>query len=151
MSPEGADKDEQVQALPLGQEAYERDAADLAKHTLPESATCGTLASTACKEFEATKHTVRNGFLEFWNEHDGERLIGAPLTEEFLASDGYTTQYFEKMVLRWKEGLGGDARAQSAASLPARRNSQPRRSLSPTLCRSTRRCSSSSPRSIRRR
>lgn len=95
----------QVQTLPLGQEAYERDANELDKLTLPKTASCGSLAASACKSFASTKHTVRNGFLDFWNEHDGERLIGAPLTEEFVAKDGYSTQYFEKMVLRWKDGL----------------------------------------------
>jgi hypothetical protein len=95
----------QVQTLPLGQEAYDRDAKDLAKLSLTKTASCGSLAATACKSFASTKHTVRDGFLDFWSEHDGERLIGAPLTEEFVAKDGYTTQYFEKMVLRWKDGL----------------------------------------------
>ncbi|MCA9860855.1 MAG: hypothetical protein KC438_14095, partial [Thermomicrobiales bacterium] len=95
----------QVQTLPLGQEAYERDATELSKYSLPKSGSCGTLSSSTCKAFDDTKHTVRNGFLEYWNEHDGARLIGSPLTEEFLSSDGYTTQYFQKMVLRWKAGL----------------------------------------------
>lgn len=103
--PEGADKEEQVQILPLGKEALERDAADLAKYSLPSSAVCGSLGATECQEFKETNHTLRNDFLDFWNEHDGARMIGAPLTEEFLASDGYQTQYFENVVLRWKEGL----------------------------------------------
>ena len=102
---EGATVEEQVQTLPLGQEAYERDKNELAKITLPATAACGSLGASSCKEFKDTKHTVRNGFLEFWNEHEGARLIGAPLTEEFQSKDGYITQYFEKMVLRWKEGL----------------------------------------------
>jgi hypothetical protein len=127
---EGADKEEQVQALPLGEEALQRDAAELAKHTLPDTATCGTIAASACKEFKDTKHTIRNGLLEFWNEHDGERLIGAPLTEEFLASDGYTTQYFEKTVLRWKDGLAVSPRpvgseSASAQKLPTGKIPQP--------------------------
>jgi lipoprotein-anchoring transpeptidase ErfK/SrfK len=103
--PEGATVEEQVQTLPLGQEAYERDKNELAKITLPTTAACGSLGASSCKAFRDTKHTVRNGFLEFWNEHEGARLIGAPLTEEFQSKDGYITQYFEKMVLRWKEGL----------------------------------------------
>ncbi len=117
--PEGADKEEQVQILPLGEDAFERDAAELAKYTLPASGSCGTLAASACKEFKDTKHTVRNGFLDFWNDHDGARLIGDPLSEEFLASDGYTTQYFEKTVLRWKNGLGIAPRAVGSESAQA--------------------------------
>lgn len=108
---EGADKAEQVQNLPLGREAFERDSAELAKYSLPASATCGSLAAATCKEFKETRHTVRNGFLDFWNQNAGARLIGNPLSEEFLASDGYTTQYFEKMVLRWKDGLAVSPRA----------------------------------------
>ncbi len=119
--PEGADKDEQVQVLPLGEEAYERDAAELAKYTLPATAACGTLAASACKAFKDTGHTVRNRFLEFWEKHDGERLIGAPLTEEFLAKDGYTFQYFENMVLRWKEGLAVTPRAVGSESASAQK------------------------------
>ncbi len=95
----------QVQTLPLGKEAFDRDAKELEKRSLPKTASCGSLAAGACKSFDTTHHTVRAGFLDFWNSHEGERLIGAPLTEEFVASDGYTTQYFEKMVLHWKEGV----------------------------------------------
>ncbi len=128
--PEGATVQEQVQTLPLGAEALQRDEQDLAKYTLPASATCGTLAASSCKEFKDTKHTVRNAMLEFWNQHEGERLIGAPLTEEFQAKDGYTTQYFEKMVLRWKEGLPVTPRpvgseSASAQKLPTEKIVQP--------------------------
>jgi lipoprotein-anchoring transpeptidase ErfK/SrfK len=128
--PEGADKNEQVQVLRLGLEAYERDSAELVKQTLPDSGTCGTMPSTACRSFEETGHTVRNGMLEFWEKHEGERLIGAPLTEEFVAKDGYTTQYFEKMVLRWKEGLAITPRSvgsesASAQKLPTEKIPQP--------------------------
>jgi lipoprotein-anchoring transpeptidase ErfK/SrfK len=119
--PEEDDLEWQVQTLPLGEEALKRDEKDLAKYTLPKSADCGTLGASSCTAFSATKHTVRNGFLDFWNEHEGERLIGAPLTEEFLASDGYTTQYFEKMVLRWKDGLAISPRAVGSESANAQK------------------------------
>ena len=102
--PEESRVEWQVQTLPLGKAAFDRDSKELADRSLPKSANCGSLAATACKAFDTTKHTIRNRFLTYWNEHDGARLIGAPLTEEFLAQDGYTTQYFEKMVLRWKAG-----------------------------------------------
>ncbi|MEZ4665947.1 MAG: L,D-transpeptidase [Thermomicrobiales bacterium] len=118
---EGADQEEQVQVLPLGQEAFERDAAELAKHSLPSSAVCGTLAAAACLEFKSTSHTIRGGFLTYWNDHDGARLIGDPLTEEFVSSDGYTTQYFEKMVLRWKDGLAVSPRAVGSESAKAQK------------------------------
>lgn len=119
----------QVQTLPLGADAFKRDTKDLEHLSLPKTATCGTLAGSACKAFD-TKHTVRNGFLDYWNQHEGERLIGAPLSEEFVDKDGYTTQYFEKMVLRWKEGLAITPRAvgsESATSqkLPTDKVKQP--------------------------
>lgn len=118
---EGVDKVDQVQILPLGEEAFKRDAADLAKYTLPASATCGTLAASVCKQFKDTKHTIRDDFLAFWNGHDGARLIGAPLTESFVARDGYTTQYFEKTVLQWKEGLGVTPRSVGTESAQAQK------------------------------
>jgi lipoprotein-anchoring transpeptidase ErfK/SrfK len=119
--PEGESVEEQIRTLPLGSEAFERDKDELAKHTLPATAACGDLAASSCKEFKDTKHTVRNGFLEFWNEHEGDRLIGDPLTEEFLAKDGYITQYFEKMVLRWKEGLAVSPRPVGSESAQAQK------------------------------
>lgn len=103
--PEESDQTTQVQTLPLGAAALDRDRKALEKYALPSKATCGSLKADACKAFADTRHTIRKGFLDYWNEHEGERLIGSPLTEEFVASDGYTTQYFEKMVLRWKDGL----------------------------------------------
>jgi len=102
--PEESRTDWQVQTLPLGKEALDRDAKALSKLSLPKSATCGSLGASECRTFKRSHHTVRGGFLDFWNEHEGERLIGAALTEEFIAADGYTTQYFEKTVLRWKTG-----------------------------------------------
>lgn len=128
--PEGETVEEQVQTLPLGEEMLKRDEKELAKYTLPPDATCGKLAAATCKEFKDTKHTVRNGILDFWNSHEGSRLIGAPLTEEFLSKDGYTTQYFEKTVLRWKEGLQVTPRpvgseSASAQKLPTEKIVQP--------------------------
>lgn len=127
--PEESRAEWQVQTLPLGEEALKRDAKELEKLSLPKTASCGTLAATACKSFD-TKHTVRNGFLDYWNQHEGERLIGDPITEEFIDKDGYTAQYFEKMVLRWKEGLaitprGVGNESASTQKLPTDKIKQP--------------------------
>jgi lipoprotein-anchoring transpeptidase ErfK/SrfK len=119
--PEAPDEAQQVRTLPLGQEALERDSKELEKLSLPKTASCGTLAASACKAFDDTKHTVRNGFLDFWNQHDGARLIGAPLSEEFVDKEGYTTQYYEKVVLRWKEGLPITPRAVGSESANAQK------------------------------
>jgi lipoprotein-anchoring transpeptidase ErfK/SrfK len=47
--------------------------------------------------FPATGHhlTDDQGFLSFWRAHDGERLLGFPVTEAFDA-EGQTVQYFAR-------------------------------------------------------
>lgn len=92
-----------VQALPLGREALATDAAKLRRMNLPGKGSCSDLGADQCLSFTGSKHTVRFGFKAFWEAHDGPRLIGLPLTEEFIDRDGWTTQYFEHAVLRWKK------------------------------------------------
>lgn len=96
-------QDWQVQALPLGREALNADVAKVRRLKLPREGECGQLGPAECIAFAETKHTVRYGFKAFWEGHDGPRLIGLPLTEEFIDRDGWTTQYFEHAVLRWKK------------------------------------------------
>src|SRR5262245_7891560 len=57
-------------------------------------------AQSSALYFPATGHhlTDNQGFLSFWREHDGERLIGYPVTEAFDA-EGQTVQYFTKSRL----------------------------------------------------
>ncbi len=47
--------------------------------------------------FDATGHNLTNaqGFLNFWRAHDGERLLGAPVTE-VVTENGMLVQYFER-------------------------------------------------------
>ncbi len=96
-------QDWQVQALPLGREALAADAAKLRRMNLPGKGACNDLGADQCLSFTETHHPVRYGFKAFWEAHDGARLIGLPLTEEFVDRDGWTTQYFEHAVLRWKK------------------------------------------------
>jgi lipoprotein-anchoring transpeptidase ErfK/SrfK len=59
-----------------------------------------TNAQSSALYFPATGHHLTDayGFLSFWREHDGERLLGLPVTEAF-ESDGQIIQYFTKSRL----------------------------------------------------
>jgi hypothetical protein len=96
----------QVQALPLGAEALKADEAILKPLNLPTKGTCTGLTDEICSEFKQNGHSVRMGFKEFWDLHDGERLLGLPLTEEFVGANKTTTQYFEHAVLTWTKAGG---------------------------------------------
>jgi len=54
-------------------------------------------AQSSALYFPATGHhlTDNQGFLSFWREHNGERLLGFPLTEA-LRTDAGMAQYFER-------------------------------------------------------
>jgi lipoprotein-anchoring transpeptidase ErfK/SrfK len=69
------------------------------------------LASRAQAEalyFLPTGHTLgdEHGFLSYWRTHNGERLLGLPLTEAFEAQD-LTVQYFERGRLELHPELVG--------------------------------------------
>ena len=100
-----------VQALELGAAALKADQSNLRSIKLADSGSCGSLSSSDCRAFKETKHTVKWGLLSYWNAHGGEQLIGRPLTEEFVSDSGWTTQYFERAVLRWKKDKGVSPRA----------------------------------------
>jgi len=48
--------------------------------------------------FSETGHTVRGEFLDYFNQHGGLRILGYPLTEEFVLN-GRTVQYFQRARL----------------------------------------------------
>jgi hypothetical protein len=98
--PEAEERKMMVRALPLGEESLKQDQKKHKEMNLPGRTNCVESAGDGCMEFEQTGHTLSGDFLEFWRDHDGERLIGAPITEVFETADGYRTQYFENMVLR---------------------------------------------------
>jgi hypothetical protein len=95
-----------VQALPLGAEALKADESIVAPLNLPAVGSCAGLTDEICTTFEENGHSVRMGFKEFWDLHDGERLLGLPLTEEFVGKNEVTTQYFERAVLLWTKDEG---------------------------------------------
>ncbi|CAN5854740.1 hypothetical protein BH20CHL4_BH20CHL4_03780 [soil metagenome] len=98
--PEAEEREMMVRALPLGAESLQLDKKKLKELNRPVSVECTESAVGDCLVFEKSGHTLSAAFLEFWQENDGERLIGSPITEAFETSDGYMTQYFEYVVLR---------------------------------------------------
>ena len=100
-----------VRSLPLGIDALQRDSTRLENVKLPATDKCKGFENEECRYFKDTKHAVKLGFKNYWDVHLGEQLLGAPLTEEFVAPDGWTTQYFENGVLLWKKDKGVVPRA----------------------------------------
>jgi lipoprotein-anchoring transpeptidase ErfK/SrfK len=100
-----------VRALPLGEQALELDAKRLKDVKLAKRGSCEGFSDDDCRYFKSTNHTVKLGFKGYWDTFKGEQLLGAPLTEEFVAADGWTTQYFENGVLLWKKDKGVVPRA----------------------------------------
>lgn len=95
--------DWQVQGLFLGKEALQFDQKRYPSMMLPKKGTCKHLGVDDCTAFN-NGHTVHLGFKDYWDTNGGLPLLGLPLTEELKTPDGYTTQYFERTVLRWKSG-----------------------------------------------
>ena len=50
-------------------------------------------------------HAVSFGFKRFYETHGGAAVLGLPLTEE-LVEDGFTVQYFERVLLEYVPGRG---------------------------------------------
>jgi len=59
--------------------------------------------SDQVRYIEATQHTIRYGFLAYWEQSGGEAFLGNPLTEEYII-DGITYQVFERGQLAWENG-----------------------------------------------
>lgn len=87
-----------ISALPIDP----NKAIELAPASARKSLSLTGLGSTD-RYFESTGHGVDGKFFEFYNEIDGERFLGAPLSEQFEA-DGVTQQVFERAVVE----LDGD-------------------------------------------
>ena len=100
-----------IRALPLGIEALERDEKRLKNVKLPRTDKCKGFDEAECRYFKDTRHAVKLGFKGYWEAFQGEQLLGSPITEEFVAPDGWTTQYFENGVLLWKKDTGVVPRA----------------------------------------
>jgi hypothetical protein len=62
--------------------------------------------------FEATGHTLKGAFYNYWKSHGGLWLFGYPLSEEYQeisATDGkpYTVQYFERQRFEYHPEFAG--------------------------------------------
>ncbi len=55
---------------------------------------------TSTLYFAETHHNLSSEFLRFWQQNDGLRVFGYPLTEVF-AEDGLQVQYFERVRLEY--------------------------------------------------
>jgi hypothetical protein len=51
--------------------------------------------------FEATGHNITHGFRDYWKASGDVRLLGYPLTEEFV-ENGVSVQYFERVRLEYR-------------------------------------------------
>ena len=107
--PEAAAGD-QVRTLPLGREALaealgERPVAALAGAA--RRTACGAGGGGGCLGFRETGHTVHPVFRDLWDDGDGGRWLGLPVSEAYRAADGSWIQYFEGVALRAKGGEVG--------------------------------------------
>lgn len=92
-----------VQVLDIGRDALAVDSSQPRALTAGGPVTCGNYTASHCRIFKETGHTVRgSALMNWWAESGGDRFIGAPISEQYSDTDGFTTQYFEKVVLRWK-------------------------------------------------
>ncbi len=73
----------------------------LASSAMPVEAQTGL---TAARYFPETGHTVKGGFLEFFDQRGGAGIFGFPITDEFI-EDGLTVQYFERARMEWHPEL----------------------------------------------
>jgi lipoprotein-anchoring transpeptidase ErfK/SrfK len=93
----------QVRTLPLGREALAEALAERPVPALVGAArrtACGTGGGSGCVGFRETGHTVHPVFQDLWNDGDGERWLGLPVSEAYRAADGSWIQYFEGVALR---------------------------------------------------
>lgn len=80
-------------------------------------------APPGVRYFADTGHTLRGGFREYWENHNGAVLLGLPLSEEFneqyTDGAGQTVQYFEQGVLEYhpEAAPGGQIRPRDVGPL----------------------------------
>ncbi len=77
-------------------------------------------ASAGTRYFAQTRHSLAGRFLTYWKTHHGDVLLGAPISEVALESNGdgtgrkYPTQWFENGRLEYHPELAGTAYAVEA-------------------------------------
>lgn len=102
--PEAESRELMVRALPIGEEALQRDRKTFNHIDLPDKVGCESSADSTCREFPETGYSVAGDFYTYWSDHGGDRLIGEAISGPFKTPDGYITQYFTNAVLHQKAG-----------------------------------------------
>ncbi|MDQ3540181.1 MAG: L,D-transpeptidase, partial [Chloroflexota bacterium] len=67
----------------------------LAQAWLPVTERSVAFESGAVRYIDATRHSIQDGFLDFWERSGGDAYLGNPLTEEYTLN-GVTYQVFER-------------------------------------------------------
>ncbi len=83
--------------------------------------------------FPQTGHNLSHGFLAFWRQNGGLRILGYPITEEFREG-GVVVQYFERARLEYypdPAGVGRVLVGRVGAELKAARSGGPFEPLAP--------------------
>ena len=75
-----------------------------AGRNFPTSTSSPTTATS--RYFPETSHTVRQGFLAFFNARGGIDQFGLPISEE-LTEDGFQVQWFQRARFEWHPELAG--------------------------------------------
>jgi len=111
----------QVQPLPLGERAldllFERNPR-LDRLGIVGRTACPHGSGSACRGFVGAGQTLREPFLPYWNDNNGARWLGEPVSEAFRAPDRSAVQYFEFGALR--KGPRGIVSPMPIASMMAR-------------------------------
>ncbi len=78
---------------------------------LRELVAAPTPVNSVVRTFPETQYTVQDEFLTFYNDHDGEILLGRPISGQ-LNVDDLRVQYFENGRLEWRPEAPTDLRVQ---------------------------------------
>lgn len=68
-------------------------------------------ANSLVRTFAGTEYTIQDEFLTFYNDHQGEMLLGRPISSQ-LNVDDLRVQYFENGRLEWRPEAPTDLRVQ---------------------------------------
>lgn len=71
------------------------ESARLARAWLPVTERAVASDTETVRYIDATKHSIRSSFLDFWERSGGDAYLGNPLTEEYILND-VTYQVFER-------------------------------------------------------
>ncbi|MDQ3466654.1 MAG: L,D-transpeptidase family protein [Chloroflexota bacterium] len=69
---------------------------------------CGASDGLDCRFFAETGHTLAGNLALFWASYGADAIFGLPVSEPFrdAASDGVTTQVFQRAILEESEAIG---------------------------------------------